>query len=243
MTVWSNKSIAKDLRDFARVLKSHQADILFDVDRLEELSCQIPELDYCEIEKFEIEFYGRKPLSGMYPEIRNFKISLSNSVSSNPDLSSSEIDPIKNFTFDLVIIGFCKHEVGKTFINCWHLDKNIKEQHDGEQKYTHPLYHFQFGGNRLNEMKTSGDILLMGAPRIPHPPMDLFLSIHFILNNYFNKKDSDYLYLNGLFADYEYRRILKNAKQRMWYPYFDALRSDHNTNNALNLASLFPLAV
>ena len=243
MDFWSNKSIARDLIKYTKIAGAHSVDSIFNIRCLETLADSLPFEDHCEIEEIVIDFYDRKPIAKTVPKIKAFKISLINSLFSIPGACLDTIDPIRNCTFDLVITGFCDAIEGKEYINCWHLDKDIREEDDGKHKYTHPLYHFQFGGNHLADVTDINGILLMGAPRIPHPPMDIFLSIHFILNNYFNKNEETYSFLNDFFNDTDYQDIMSNAKKRMWYPYFKALSNDQNVNVDLNLANLFPLAV
>ncbi|MEI8601593.1 hypothetical protein P4S55_11935 [Shewanella sp. PP-Sp27a-2] len=165
-----------------------------------------------------------------------------NSLISKLDINLQVNDPIKECTFDMVVTGFCAFDSNTEYKMAWHLDKDEEMSNEGRQKYTHPLYHFQYGGRNMDGLKT-GDVMLMGAPRLPHPPMDIFLSIHFILNNYFNKEDNDYSCLKLLFSDDDYIRILERAKERMWYPYFKGLSRTGNPHKELNLASLFPLAV
>jgi len=241
MDIWSNNVIARDIYEFVGLVNKYNVCNLFNVNTLIGVADSLPDVAHCEIEGIEIEFYNYKPISKTVPKIKYFKINLINSILSNPDADIKTQDPINKCTFDLIVTGFCYHDTEKEYINCWHLDKHIREEGDGDAKYSHPLYHFQYGGKNMNELTDTGDTLLMGAPRIPHPPMDIFLAIHFILNNYFNKNDSDYACLQDLFADTDYQDILETAKNRMWYPYFKGL--SNSENNDLNLENLFPLAV
>ena len=244
MDIWSNKRIARDLHDFVSIINKNGVCSLFNVDKLLGVADLLPHVDHCDMEEFEIEFRHCKPLSKTVPQIRHFKINLINSIQSLPNIDRNVKDPIDKCTFDIVITGFCSYDENAEYINCWHLDKDIRDEEGvGKTKYTHPLYHFQYGGRHMDGLSCTGDTLLMGAPRIPHPPMDIFLAIHFILNNYFNKNDPDYIFLQDLFFDVDYQNILETAKQRMWYPYFKGLSASGNTNNDLNLANLFPLAV
>tara|TARA_R110001583_G_scaffold139828_4_gene292020 strand:+ start:4011 stop:4748 length:738 start_codon:yes stop_codon:yes gene_type:complete len=245
MPLWNNTNIATDLKNYVRIIKKYDVHSLFNVDCLLEVADKLPDVAHCEIDDIEIEFYNRQPIAKTLPKIKTFKISLISSLTSIPDIDVTKRDPIDDCSFDLVITGFCSLEDNKEYINCWHLDKDIRKDENGkpnkEAKYTHPLYHFQFGGNHLSDIKSEGSILLMGAPRIPHPPMDIFLAIHFVLNNYFNKKEANYACLKELYNDDDYQAILERAKKRMWYPYFKGLSL--SDNEELNLANLFPLAV
>ncbi len=239
MELWHNLNIAKDLQLYIKVLQTHGVDALFNVYRLIDVANSLPDTDYYLMEEVEIEFYLRKPVSQARPKIEQFKISLINSVSSYPAVASEIKDPLNDCAFDMVLTGFGDDK--EEYINCWHLDKDIREEDDKEHKYTHPLYHFQFGGKHMTS--DLGGVLLMGAPRIPHPPMDIFLAIHFVLNNYYDKKDSEYASLIDLYEDTDYQDILERAKKRLWYPYFQGLSRTGNSRDELVLENLFPLAV
>lgn len=239
MELWHNLNIAKDLQDYIKVLQTHAVDALFNVSRLIDVANSLPDQEYYTMEEVEIEFYLRKAVSQARPKIKEFKISLINSVSSYPVVASEFQDPLDNCAFDMVLIGF--GEDMEEYVNCWHLDKDIYEDGDKEHKYTHPRYHFQFGGKHM--ASDLGGVLLMGAPRIPHPPMDIFLAIHFVLNNYYDKKDSEYNFLIDLYEDTDYQDILERAKKRLWYPYFRGLSRTGSGKDELVLENLFPLAV
>ena len=241
MDIWCNKSIAKDLNDYVDIVVRCEASSIFSVEKLKNLSDRMPSDGFCVINDIELEFYQRKPNSKTIPKISSFKISLINSLTSKDNIDFEINDPIEKCTFDIIVTGFCCTEDGVEFKNSWHLDKDEIPE-GGSHKHTHPLYHFQYGGKKMETLETGG-IMLMGAPRLPHPPMDIFLSIHFILNNYYNKDDDDFYFLKELFEDDDYIDILERAKERMWYPYFKGLNNDSNSHSELNLSNLFPLAV
>jgi hypothetical protein len=241
MDYWKNLNIANDIKNYVKIIQSNGVDCLFNPRVLLNIADSLRDVDYCEISKIEIDFYQRNPVSQTKPKIRSFKISLINSLFSLPGADTKIQDPIIECSFDLIITGFSDID-GEEFVNCWHLDKDIRKEGDEPHKYTHPLYHFQFGGKHLNAVDNTGGILLMGAPRIPHPPMDIFLAIHFVFKNYFNVKEEEYSCLNKLYKDIDYQNILERAKKRMWYPYFDGLTLANNENRDINLENLFPLA-
>ena len=235
---WNVTSIAKDLDDYVSVVKRNEADHHFAVDRFYEISRSMIEKTYCCIENIEVDFYIHKRISKTVPQVSKIKISLINSLVAHSDVDLDQNDPISRYAFDMLITGFNGKDEYKM---AWHLDKNIEAEGDGAQKYTHPLYHFQLGGKHMEGIGT-GELMLMGAPRLPHPPMDIFLSIHFVLSNYFNKEDDDYFGVKNLFIDPDYNDILERAKNRMWYPYFRGLTDSTGVHSDLNLSNLFPLA-
>ncbi|NOR87381.1 MAG: hypothetical protein GQ527_07215 [Bacteroidales bacterium] len=247
MDIWSNKSIARDLNDYVTVVKKYDQMYTFDIDKLLEVSRTISDIDHCEIDTIEIEFRLLKPIAKTVPQVNALKINLQNAISTDPTKDISIEDPIKNYKFDMMIVGFID-DGSEPVINCWHLDCDRFYDADGQlvevkgkQKYTHPLYHFQFGGGGMDG-RHSGDILLLAAPRIPHPPMDIFLSIHFILKNFYSAKETSYSFLLDLYDDEDYKAIIHRAKQRMWFPYFDGLASADNHHQDFKLSKLFPLA-
>lgn len=154
----------------------------------------------------------------------------------NFELDITENDRIEeDYNFQIEIEGYC--DEGDVYYNAWHLDKDIESS--GEQKFTHPSYHFQNGGRNMEEKDTLGVVFLAG-PRLPHPPMDIFLGLHFLFNNFCNLKD--YPFLKRLFNDPDYQDLLERARERMFLPYFSAFRDD-NEHKDFTIGKVFPMAV
>jgi hypothetical protein len=246
MDIWSNRIISRDLVNFIEVVRRHDTGYVFDVDKLSGLAESMEQQAYWKLDDIEIEFRLFKPIAKTSPKVDFIKINLQHSISINPDIDIAEQDPINKYKFDLMITGFSE---GQNFVNCWHLDcdrfydvNGKLEEMKGVQKFTHPLYHFQFGGDKMG-IHNSGEILLLAAPRIPHPPMDIFLSIHFILKNFYSAKETEYSFIQDLYNDDDYKIIIDRAKQRMWDPYFKGLSSNNNDHQDYNISKLFPLAV
>jgi len=114
----------------------------------------------------------------------------------------------------------------------WHLDRHILGEEDNEAYGVHPLYHFQYGGHQMEEIKNLGDVLLLETPRLLHPPMDAILAIDFVLSNFAGT------IWKTLREDGTYRRIVEEAQERFWLPYFKSIvahwgtpdeRQDRNT--------------
>ena len=100
-------------------------------------------------------------------------------------------DPFKWLEFNIVIEGtkFGNKKI-KQVSTSYHLDRHIFKDNDGEPEFSHPLYHFQFGGRKLiqqEDLKT-GELLILDSPRIGHYPMEAILGIDFILSNFFPRK-------------------------------------------------------
>ena len=64
----------------------------------------------------------------------------------------------------------------KNHMFSWHLDR----EECIEGTFHHPLYHFHSGGHKIKDCD-KGDLIIIGSPRLAHPPMDVFLMIHFII--------------------------------------------------------------
>jgi hypothetical protein len=121
-------------------------------------------------------------------------------------------------------------------IKCvWHLDKDAAPSFD----FSHPLYHFQFGGKEI--VKDTGfdlgSLLLLEAPRMMHPPMDIILAIDFIIHNFYDAKERA-----DLIKEKGYITAIKVAKEQFWKPYSMAFASnfyDFSSPMAFNIDKTF----
>ena len=106
----------------------------------------------------------------------------------------------------------------------WHLDKHIRSQNENDgigKGFTHPEYHFNMGGFALTKEESFnfGQILLIDTPRLIHPPLDIVLSIDFVLKNFYGIR------VKNLTDSGQYKTIISNAKERLWRPFYIALAS------------------
>lgn len=188
-----------------------------------------------EIEAKNITVNLSHSISGTTPiNIKDFIISFDHELTIDDSKDFVLEDKIKDYSFDIQIIGF--DENANEYFYAWHLDKNISSS---EPKYTHPYYHFQGGGQRL-EGKSTGDILLIDFPRIPHPPMDLFLGIHFIINNFVSSKE--YPKKVELLNDFDYQNVIIYSQKLVWDVYFNSF-SPGCKNGDFNFKNVFPLYI
>lgn len=180
---------------------------------------------------------AHKKIAGTRPvEVQPLSIHIECTCDIDLSRDPKKQDLIKEYDLQFEIIGYLGD---KEYLSCWHLDKDIPPKAGHIHNHTHPSYHFQAGGDGL-EGKDTGQLLLVAAPRLPHPPMDIFLAIHFVISNFFGK--SDYPFIERLFRDEDYQDILTRAKQRMFDPYFQAFK-EGCTHLDFNLGKVFPLAV
>lgn len=119
----------------------------------------------------------------------------------------------RKFRFELVFKNVADKD---TYISSWHLDY----EPDEPNRNIHPLFHLNFGGKKMKEIKENvsaeyGNLLLMSAPRWNYYPMDAVLGIDLIFSNFLNKEEYVKLYTG------KYKQAVDNSKIRLWKPYSD----------------------
>ncbi|TMO53470.1 hypothetical protein [Pseudoalteromonas phenolica] len=103
----------------------------------------------------------------------------------------------------------------------WHFDYHVDMEGTGEAetyKKVHPHYHVHHGGNRLKDLNTYGDLILLKTPRLMHHPLDVFLAIDLALSNFL-----PFDLWTKLRADTGYQIILKDSQLKWWKPYYENL--------------------
>jgi hypothetical protein len=101
--------------------------------------------------------------------------------------------------------------------SAWHLDTHVH----GKSRDVHPRFHFQFGGDRLDEFDEAiRAILVPEAPRIAFVPMDAVLAVDFVLSHYFGV-----LWQELRDTEPRYQRLIRTATGRYWAEYFGRLAS------------------
>lgn len=119
-----------------------------------------------------------------------------------------------DFTFDAQLIANGETHVVRS---AWHLDTHLYT--DTSSHSVHPRFHFQVGGERLDNLDhLIRGVLLPETPRVPCAPLDGVLAVDFVLSNYCG---SDWAELCDLDAGYKFRRKL--PMQRYWQPYYQAI--------------------
>lgn len=95
----------------------------------------------------------------------------------------------------------------------------------GDHRFPHPSHHFQFGGENLAKFGFDqneafyGRLLFMDTPRFAFPPMDLSLTLHFLLSNFLA---SDKYSPKSVPA---FEQQLIAAQKYLWNPFFSAIAS------------------
>lgn len=134
-------------------------------------------------------------------------------------------DPISALQLNILIFG---QKGGDELFSSWHLDYHDWPE---ESDNSHPKFHFTFGGTEMYQERSTmdfGQTIILPTPRISHPPMDAILGIDFILKNYFDRE-----ILSDVFANSRYKRIIKNAQKRLWWPYIMSASSYFNKHENL----------
>lgn len=239
---WDRCQYGADLGKFAELIKKFDKDKVFqNVDSILHKAQGKVCGGYGNIIKVDvknIEIILKKKMSGTIPSnIESVSIYFDSCSEFDTDLDITRNDRIlDSFNFQIEVKGI--NGSGEHY-NAWHLDKDIRKPEANEPKVSHPLYHFQSGGNNLEDKEMSGAIFL-GAPRLPHPPMDVILGLHFILKNFCSTKD--YKFLEKLFDHPDYEDLIKRAKERMFKPYFKAFEEGNNHQD-FTVGNVFPMAV
>ena len=232
MNSWDLRDFRNDLSIFIGLIKEKR--VTGDFSDLDTLLTDIDDKDLIEYNLENIVFYIRGVIIGTVPDELNYcQIHLNHMLMCKDDLNV-EFDPLHKYVFDISISSF-KNEraTEKSYFSSWHHDRHPNTE---RVRYTHPTYHFQFGGKKFELIDE--EMAILSCPRIPHPPMDIFLGFHFILSNYYDNRRYDFV--NSLLQDEDYKRIIKRAQERLWTPYFKAFDST-NTHQDFTFNKLFPL--
>lgn len=116
----------------------------------------------------------------------------------------------------------------------WHLDR--EENTDGD--FVHPRYHFQAGGHSMEHINQQ-HVCFFSSPRLPHPPMDVILLLHFIIQNFINS--GTYSNKKKLLEDNDYQCIIGLSQKHVLDKYFEILYNGKSDCETITSYNLFPL--
>jgi len=234
MDSWDLRTFRNDLSVFVKLIEDKG--VTGDFSDLNSLLSDIDNKHLIEYNLENIIFHIRGIIKGTIPnDLQYCQVHLNHMLMCKDDLDV-ELDPLYRYVFDIRISLF-KNEgsTDKVYYSSWHHDKHPNAQN---VKYTHPTYHFQFGGKKMELI--DDEMSVLSSPRIPHPPMDIFLGFHFIISNYFSNKQ--FSFVNSLLNEPDYQQIIKRAQERLWTPYFKAFDST-NTHQDFTMNKVFPLYI
>ena len=234
MDSWNLRNFRNDLSIFIGLIKDNN--VTGDFSDLDTLLSEIDDKQLIEYDLRNIMFYIKNNTPVVQPLNLNYCTIHLNHMLMCSDSLSTELDPLFAYVFDISISAFkSESSTEKVYYSSWHHDRHLNTQN---VRYTHPTYHFQFGGKKMELI--DDEMAVLSSPRIPHPPMDIFLGFHFIFSNYFNNRKFNFV--NDLLEDSDYQNIIKRAQQRLWTPYFKAFDST-NTHQDFTMNNLFPLYI
>ncbi|TVL16725.1 hypothetical protein AYI92_15070 [Shewanella xiamenensis] len=141
----------------------------------------------------------------------------------NLDISLVENGAFKFGDVDSAVVEIvyeaCSEDTAELAKGAWHLDYHKNNPKGSEPDFIHPSYHFHHGGRAIkDDISNYGDLLIMDAPRLMHPPLDLFLAIDFALTNFLDKRT-----WKNLRADTTYQEIVKESQKNWWKDYFQQI--------------------
>lgn len=138
----------------------------------------------------------------------------------------NEKDPFNSLEFNIYAIAIT-NDSSKVY--SLHFDRHIQPQKNQRDSIEpHPIYHFQFGGNKLQQkVENTGDTFFFDAPRIMHHPMEFILGLDFVLSNFLPATWRE------LQKDSSYSKIMKKYQKHFVYPYFKSIYN-HFDNTSQN---------
>lgn len=234
MEIWNRRSYVKEIKFLKKIISDNN--VLGDFAGLDNIieAIETNDKDLIDYRLNNFSIYLKGSIAGAKPSNLHFcKIELENRFALKDDLSDTT-DPLFVYSLDLKISLYkSEQNQSKEYCCTWHLDKEEKEL---DFSYIHPYYHIQFAGKKHEYLDP--DMAILSSPRIPHPPMDVILAFHFIINNFIDRKVHDYV--DEINNNPTYIRILNNSRKRLWEPYFNGF-SQTNNHNDYKLNKLFPL--
>ncbi len=142
MTSWDLRAFRQDLSVFVAMLNTHQVTGDFT-----EFGTVLNDLNAKSLIEYKFEnlaFFINGRIVGTVPDDLNYcQIFLDNMLMVKDPLDPN-LDPLHAYTLDFNINVYkSSSSTKKAYMNSWHLDRHFNTQN---VKYTHPTYHFQFGG-------------------------------------------------------------------------------------------------
>ncbi len=215
--------VGSDLNKIADLLL--QYDICTDVSSLQVAAMKCHDKDYheqCKYSVGKLVFIPDSVGSRIPKESESLSLSFEITIDINAHNPAEICDPLNKLNFDIEIFGCMLDEAAdevRDLYSCWHFDRHIVTTGDGVNKYSHPHYHFTFGGNRMEEKPLDfGASLVLPTPRIAYPPMDAILGIDFIIQNYLNKHR-----IKDIVNDSDYKEIITRVQEKYWKPYYTSM--------------------
>lgn len=227
-----NRQIPQDIAKLAEIIRKYDFTSIIEPYPLEQAASNWKEWNKFDISDltFTISCSKQKPIPN---NINRIAIVLDiNYIYGNLE---EECDVFQNYQLNLCIKGYKLGTNSESKFFSWHLDK----EENTDASFIHPLYHFHAGGKRLKgKIGKDSENFVISSPRLAHPPMDIILAIHFIIQNFVN--GSEVKEKEQLIHDHDYCEIVSRAQQRVLDPYFGAF-SKQSKHKDYSRENLFPL--
>jgi hypothetical protein len=230
-----------DLRSFKQLLIQNMGSYITNINALDSAISQIksPNKEFWSYNVPRLEFkeldLGKVVCPDLHEDfIRNAVLELTIKFACRSGIPDPIEDPITDYGVQIqikirdldnvVVKSFWRFELHPTKVN----GKSAKQP-----EFHHPLYHLHFGGHELNNDNhtlNQSNVLILEAPRIMHPPMDIVLAIDFVLNNFYSFHEcKPFIKLKN---NPLYDKIVKNARERFWKPFALGFASNFATNHS-----------
>ncbi|MCE7556357.1 hypothetical protein [Aliivibrio fischeri] len=164
-------------------------------------------------------------------DANGFRVQLHLNLSLNPN-NVFEFGAVNNSVVEIMYEAHSE-DTCELARGAWHLDYH-KDELDTAPEFIHPSYHFHHGGRRIKEeTENYGELVLLDAPRLMHPPLDLFLAIDLLVSNFLEKRA-----WRNLRADTAYQEIIKLSQIKWWQEYYQQVADywSHQTSGAGDIA-------
>jgi hypothetical protein len=224
--VLENKAIGTDLCNLALLLNKHGlCNNTSPLDSAGNNCINTATADTWQYKLEKLVFFIDEVGGRMAADSTDLTVSLSIDIVGSTNTTSTIINPLEKLQIDIELDGSRlnprSYQVENLY-SSWHLDRHIFGKNDAKTKYSHPLYHFTFGGRKMEEKghDAYGSALILPSPRLLYPPMDAAIGIDFIIQNYIHKDK-----VGTLLEQPEYIQIIRSSQQRIWHPFFCSLYS------------------
>ncbi|HFQ5100891.1 TPA: hypothetical protein ACGUU3_004211 [Vibrio vulnificus] len=94
--------------------------------------------------------------------------------------------------------------------------------------FIHPSKHIHHGGRKVKDnTQDYGELVLLDAPRLMHPPLDIFLAFDFLLTNFIERR-----IWQSFREDTRYKELIKLAQVKWWQKYYQQIADywNHQTS-------------
>lgn len=243
--------MVSDLRSFSRLLehfkfKEHKCI------ELEQLEKVIEEIDNytksgkkarkkvtVSIDDGGITFHTKTTGMTANPATKEDKLDVFLTMNYELNFDETELqDIMPSYNLNLMIKGVQKNHWSPHYFS-WHQDmqdENEKGVKKSKYQFIHPLYHFHAGGSAI-QSKGPGSLIMLGSPRLPHPPMDIILAINFVICNFFSTGEKKFEEEMKILDCDEYRRLLMKSAKRLYGPYYNEIMSKKDNSRFMPLVT------